>query len=92
MKIGEKTILVQRANVGAKQASNAPSSTNQIALLSNPTAYNFLNLGMPIAAAAALLTLNINDSGAASRILLIINMVGPEDLYNDNEYKVKPLS
>jgi hypothetical protein len=64
-------------------------SANQISLLNNPTAYNFLNLGMPIAAAAALLELNINDPGSSTRILQIINMVGPEDLLNDVEYKVK---
>jgi len=84
MKIGDKSILVQRANVGAKQ-SPTPTTTSD-SLISNPTAYNFLNLGMPIAAAMALLGLNVADPGPATRILLLINLASPEDLLNEEEY------
>jgi len=84
MKIGEKSILVQRANIGAKHAFIP--TPNAESLLSNPTAYNFLNLTMPIAAAAALLGMNVNDPGGASRILLLGNMASPDDLLNEEEY------
>lgn len=49
MKLGEKTILVQRANIGAKHPIINP---NTVSILINPTAGNFLNLTMPIAAGA----------------------------------------
>jgi len=83
MKLGEKTILVQRANIGAKAPMPMPATES---ILINPTACNFLNLGMPIAAAAALLGLNINDPGSSSRIAVLLNMVSPHNLASNEEY------
>jgi splicing factor U2AF subunit len=83
MKIGEKTVLVQRASIGAKHPTPSADASS---CLTNPTAINFLNLGMPIAAAAALLGLNINDPGPATRIVQCLNMVSLDDLLNDDEY------
>jgi len=83
MKLGDKTVLAQRANIGAKHNIPNPSTES---ILNNPTALNFLNLGMPIAAAAALLGININDSGSPTRILQLINIVSPNDLRNNDDY------
>lgn len=87
MKLGEKTILVQRANIGARQhlqqmAAN-PTGTSY---LTNQTALNFLNLSMPVAAGAALLQININEPGSATRVLQLMNLVNPERLLIDHEY------
>jgi len=83
MKLGDKTVLVQRAVLGAKHNIPNPSTES---ILNNPTALNFLNLGMPIAAAAALLGININDPGTPTRVLQLINIVSPNDLRNDDDY------
>jgi len=82
MKLGEKTILVQRANIGAKHPPINPHTTS---ILVNPTAANFLNLSMPIAAACALLGIAINDPGAPTRIVQLMNMVSGDDILDPDE-------
>lgn len=86
IKLGEKTILVQRANVGAKNAVPQPNPHAK-SILINPTACNFLNLGMPIAAAAALLKIDITNPGPPTTILQLANMVSPKDLYPDEDFQ-----
>jgi len=84
MKLGEKTVLVQRANIGAKHQQ--PKGTGE-SVLNNATALHFLNLGMPIAAAAALLQIDINDPGPPTCIVQLINVVSPEDLSSDGDFE-----
>jgi len=84
MKIGEKSVLAQRANIGAKHTI-APTP-NAESILSNPTAYNFLNLQMPIAAAAALMGFSQNDAGNPTRIVILGNIASPDELLNEEEY------
>jgi len=84
MKLGEKTVLVQRANIGAKHQQ--PKGTGE-SVLCNPTSLHFLNLGMPIAAATALLNININDSGTPTCVVQLFNIVSPEDLSNDGDFE-----
>jgi len=84
MKLGEKTILVQRSSVGGKY--QVPKGVGD-SVLSNPTALNFLNLQMPIAAAAALLDIDLNNPGSPTCVLQLINVVSPEDLNNDADFE-----
>lgn len=42
--------------------------------------------GMPIAAACALLGINISDPGPATRILQLGNMLSPEDVEFEEDY------
>lgn len=85
MKLGEKTILVQRATIGARHHQPNPNATS---ILNNPTSMHFLNLGMPIAAACALIGVNINDPGVPTRIVQLMNAVSPEDVTEDADYAV----
>jgi len=84
MKLGEKTVLVQRANIGAKHQMPNPNATS---ILTNATALNLINLGMPIAAACALLGININDPGPPTRIVQLCNLVSPDDIQHDADYE-----
>lgn len=84
MKLGEKSVLVQRANVGAKH--QLPKGTGE-SVLYNPTALNFLNLHMPIAAAAKLLSIDINDPGHPTCVVQLVNVVSPDDLANDGDFE-----
>jgi len=84
MKLGEKTILVQRANVGAKH--QVPKGVGD-SVLHNPTALNYLNLQMPIAAAAKLMAVDLNNPGQPTCVLQLINVVSPEDLNNDADFE-----
>jgi len=84
MKLGEKTVLVQRANVGAKH--QIPKAVGQ-SILNNPTALNFLNLQMPIAAAAALLDINMTDPGTPTCVVQLVNVVSPADLMDDEDFQ-----
>jgi hypothetical protein len=72
MKIGDKVIVVQRAQLGAKQIPTNEAPINDVII--NPTALNFLNLNMPIAAAAAILAINTTDPGNPTRILHLMNV------------------
>lgn len=85
MRVGEKNILVQRANVGAKAIPQP--NPNAESILKNPTALYFLNLGMPIAAAAVLLGIDLNDPGEPTRILHILNPATPIELMQDDDYE-----
>jgi len=84
MKLGEKTVLVQRANVGAKH--QIPKGVGD-SILFNTTALNFLSLQMPIAAAAKLLSIDITNPGPPTCILQLINVVSPPDLHNDADFE-----
>lgn len=83
MKIGDKTILVQRAIVGAKQLANGEGSNDVII---NPTALNFLNLNMPIAAAAAILAINTTEPGTPTKILQLMNVASMDELAEDKNF------
>jgi len=85
MKLGEKNIVVQRATLGSKQNLSV-SNPYTSSLLQNPTALNFLNLGMPIAAACALLGITISEAGPPTRIVQLGNMISPEDVEFDEDY------
>ncbi|PRP82034.1 hypothetical protein PROFUN_03724 [Planoprotostelium fungivorum] len=55
--------------------------------LRNPAAMNFLNLGMPIPAAAALCQLNIKDEPHSTRILQLFNVASIAELQDDDIYE-----
>ncbi len=42
---------------------------------------------MPVAAAAALLGINVSSSGTPTRVIQIMNMIALSDLLNDDEYE-----
>lgn len=84
MKLGEKAILVQRSNAGASRPPPPPQNqdgTNPKPLLYNPLALNVINLQMPIPTAANLLNINLDDPGPPTRIVQLMNMVAPEDIW-----------
>jgi len=82
--VSEKTVLVQRAIIGAKHPQINP---NAVSILINQTATNFLNLQMPIAAACALLSININDAGTPTRIVQLLNCISEHELVDDDNYQ-----
>jgi len=84
MRVGEKNILVQRANVGAKQMPQP--NPNAESIMKNPTALYFLNLGMPIAAVAVILGIDLEDPGEPSRVLHILNIATPQELMPEDDY------
>jgi len=86
MKLGEKSIIVQRANVGAKSNQTLVNPYTK-SILSNVTALHFLNLGMPIAAACALLGLNINEPQNPTRVVQLCNLISADDVDHDEDYK-----
>jgi len=69
--------------VGAKHPLPNPNAES---IFVNPTACNFLSLGMPIAAGAALLGININDAGPPTRVIQLLNMMSRDDLQNDDDF------
>jgi len=88
MKIGEKTVLVQRANIGAKQSQQQQqTTTNAPSCLTNPTALTFLNLGMPIAAATALLGLNPNAPPQPTTVVQLMNMINITEVMTEDDYE-----
>eukprot|EP01089_Gocevia_fonbrunei_P004354 TRINITY_DN14371_c0_g1_i1.p1 TRINITY_DN14371_c0_g1~~TRINITY_DN14371_c0_g1_i1.p1 ORF type:complete len:332 (+),score=92.27 TRINITY_DN14371_c0_g1_i1:513-1508(+) len=84
MKLGDKTLLVQRANVGAKASSPPPVAPIQP--VQSSTASTFLNLLMP---AGTLLgsIMQGNSAQQPERVLMLLNMVSPEDLVDEEEYR-----
>jgi len=77
MSFGEKTLVVQRASLGIKQPgllTQGGTSQNE-SILNNPTASNFLNLGIPIAAACALLKIDYSEPGSPSRVVVWANFI-----------------
>eukprot|EP00005_Dracoamoeba_jomungandri_P010424 CAMPEP_0174277460 /NCGR_PEP_ID=MMETSP0439-20130205/60942_1 /TAXON_ID=0 /ORGANISM="Stereomyxa ramosa, Strain Chinc5" /LENGTH=584 /DNA_ID=CAMNT_0015369783 /DNA_START=24 /DNA_END=1778 /DNA_ORIENTATION=+ len=89
MKLGDKTLLVQRANIGAKEAMD-PNSAAVLGLqnLSSPTAANFLNMSIPAATLLSGFLVGSNDvSNNATRILLLLNLLRVDQLISDIEYK-----
>lgn len=83
MKLQEKTLLVQRATLGAKHGGSQAMTGQQLqtALGANPTAAQFLNL--QISSATILSQLPGMIGGAAhepSSILMLLNLVSPDDL------------
>jgi len=86
MKLGEKSIIVQRANVGAKSNQTLVNPYTK-SILTNVTALHFLNLQMPLAAACALLGLNINEPQTPTRIVQLCNMISADDIDHDEDYK-----
>jgi len=84
MKLGEKTLLVQRAVVGAK---NLPvqMAPNVVRPLTNPIATNLLTLTIPIQTIFNSLTAG-SGTLDPTRVLLLLNCVSAEDLLTDNDY------
>ena len=76
MKIGEKTILVQRANVGAKAGTIAPVQPTK-SILTNPTACSILfYLLIPWA-------LPLNDVTKSNFITFVLPKIIEENLIQD---------
>eukprot|EP01117_Protostelium_nocturnum_P018624 TRINITY_DN7835_c0_g1_i1.p2 TRINITY_DN7835_c0_g1~~TRINITY_DN7835_c0_g1_i1.p2 ORF type:complete len:530 (-),score=159.85 TRINITY_DN7835_c0_g1_i1:2404-3993(-) len=83
-KMGDKTILVQRATLGAKGGVNFSDKS----ILANATAMNFLNLAMPVAAASALVGVNSNEpSSNPTRILQLMNVASAFELMDEQFYE-----
>lgn len=81
-KIGDKSLVVQRAQTRAKnaEAKRPPVSTEHA--VSNPTAINFLTLGLPVPTI-------VGGLGAAqepSTVLNLLNCFAVEDLTADQDY------
>jgi splicing factor U2AF subunit len=88
MKLGEKTILVQRANVGAKHGNAALGKEgSSTSVLLNQTAAQFLNLLMPIPSVCAMLSININDPGTPTTVVQLLNMFSYEELLDDELFE-----
>lgn len=84
MKLGDKTLLVQRANIGAKaQDSMMPMSPG--ALNASPTASSLLNLQVP--AATLLSSMLLGQPQAETRVLQLLNLVRPEELVSDEDHE-----
>ncbi|KAG8923430.1 hypothetical protein FRC01_012766 [Tulasnella sp. 417] len=78
MELGDRYLVVQRASVGAKGIASTPGM---------PSAEEY-SQGMGVAVVPRPFipaTVNLSDQPAA-RILLMLNMVTPEDLTDDSEY------
>jgi splicing factor U2AF subunit len=73
MELGDRYLVVQRASIGAKN----PDGTNMI-----PDDPREINIPKPIMPAETI----ESSSSSGSRILLMLNMVVPEDLVDDNDY------
>ncbi|KIK60395.1 hypothetical protein GYMLUDRAFT_606046 [Collybiopsis luxurians FD-317 M1] len=71
MELGDRYLVVQRASVGAKPGSPG--------MIPNLPYDQFPEIPRPIMPAG-------DDTGKDSRILLMLNMVTPEDLVDDEEY------
>jgi len=83
MKLGEKTLLVQRSYLGPKNTFQLPPPGAQP---TNPTAANFLNLSLP---AATMLTSNLLGPGVSTtetRVLELLNMIRAEELMKDEDF------
>eukprot|EP01103_Thecamoeba_quadrilineata_P012576 TRINITY_DN327_c0_g1_i5.p1 TRINITY_DN327_c0_g1~~TRINITY_DN327_c0_g1_i5.p1 ORF type:complete len:360 (-),score=71.67 TRINITY_DN327_c0_g1_i5:3-1082(-) len=82
MKIQDKTLLVQRANIGAKNITVAA-----VTGVANPTAANFLNLSVPTTALLSQLP-GMGGLGAqtATNTLILLNLATPEELVEENFY------
>jgi splicing factor U2AF subunit len=86
MKLGDKTLLVQRANIGAKQDGTGgimmPMSPG--ALNPSPSAASLLNLQVP--AATLLSGMLLGQPQAETRVLQLLNLVRPEELVSDEDH------
>lgn len=79
MELGDRYLVVQRASVGAKGIASTPGM---------PSAEEY-SQGMGVAVVPRPFipaTVDLSDQPAA-RILLMLNMVTPEDLTDDSEYE-----
>jgi len=92
MKLGDKTLLVQRAHLGVANQDPAtllslPIGTVQA--LTNPTAANFLNLAIPAATLLGGLLSQLHDSSSSpeTRVLQLLNMLTGEQLVDEYEYQ-----
>eukprot|EP01098_Paradermamoeba_levis_P016345 TRINITY_DN8785_c0_g1_i1.p1 TRINITY_DN8785_c0_g1~~TRINITY_DN8785_c0_g1_i1.p1 ORF type:complete len:321 (+),score=100.30 TRINITY_DN8785_c0_g1_i1:775-1737(+) len=83
MKLGEKTLVVQRATIGAKAVT--PTILPTGVAPSNPTAANFLNLSVPVGTLLGSLSLTFG-SIQPTKVLMLMNMLSFDDLKNDSDY------
>eukprot|EP01097_Dermamoeba_algensis_P002027 TRINITY_DN1808_c0_g1_i2.p1 TRINITY_DN1808_c0_g1~~TRINITY_DN1808_c0_g1_i2.p1 ORF type:complete len:393 (-),score=81.57 TRINITY_DN1808_c0_g1_i2:67-1245(-) len=83
MKLGDKTLIVQRATIGAKQSITYSQHLGQPV---NSPAANFLNLSVPVGTLLASLPMT---AGAIqpTNVLMLLNMVSGEDLYSDEDFQ-----
>ncbi|KAG8994624.1 hypothetical protein FRB94_012636 [Tulasnella sp. JGI-2019a] len=81
MELGDRYLVVQRASIGAKGISSTPGM---------PSAEEYsaaMGVGIGGMGARPIVPAQVDLSNAAeSRILLMLNMVTPEDLVDDTEY------
>jgi splicing factor U2AF subunit len=79
MELGDRYLVVQRASIGAKGISSTPGM---------PTVEEYnTGMGAGIIPKPIMPALVDPSNGANSRILLMLNMVTPEDLVDDTEYE-----
>jgi len=84
MKLGDKSLLVQRANIGAKaQEAGMPMSPGTIS--ASPSAATLVNLQVP--AATLLSGMFMSQPQGETRVLQLLNLVQPEELVSDSEYE-----
>lgn len=88
MKLGDKTLLVQRANIGAKQDGTGglimmPMDPSGM-LNASPSAASLLNLQVP--AATLLSGMLLGQAQAETRVLQLLNLVRPEELVSDEDH------
>jgi len=85
MKLQEKTLLVQRANIGAKHI-HTPQPNVSLASI-NPTAATFLNFNIPTATILSQLPGMVGPSAQiATTTIVLLNMATPEELSDDQFY------
>jgi len=85
MKLQEKTLLVQRANIGAKHI-HTPQPNVSLASI-NPTSATFLNLNIPTATILSQLPGMVGPSAQiATTTIVLLNMATPEELSDDQFY------
>jgi len=78
MELGDRYLVVQRASIGAKGISSTPGM---------PSAEEY-SAAMGVGASRPIIPAQVDLSNThESRILLMLNMVTPEDLVDDTEYQ-----
>jgi len=91
MKLGDKTLLVQRAHLGVAQPDTASLLSLPIGItaLTNPNAANFLNLSIPAATLLGGMLSGTQDPSSIpeTKVVQLLNMLTAEQLVDDNEYQ-----
>jgi splicing factor U2AF subunit len=83
MKIGDKSLIVQRANVNRPEKAQATAPSKRT---NNATALNFLNMSMPVPQIMNNLLKDQDKNPPPTRILQLMNVISLDDLYQDAIY------